>query len=78
MNTNAALNSFKGKSTIDHVFTLRQLIEKHYEYNKPLHLLFIDFKQAYDSIKRKPLWKSMDKFGIPSKLVKTQKGENMH
>lgn len=62
-----------GKSTVDHVFTLRQLIEKHYEYNKPLQLLFIDFKQAYDSIKRKLLWKSMEKFGIPLKLVKMVK-----
>jgi len=55
------------------VFTLRQLKQKHYEYNKPLHLLFIDFKQAYDSIKRKSLWKSIEKFGIPSKLVKMVK-----
>lgn len=29
------------KSTVDHVFMLRQLIEKHYEYNKPLHRLGI-------------------------------------
>lgn len=59
-----------GKSTVDHVLTLRQLIEKHYEYNKPLNLLFIDFKQAYDSTKRKSLWKSMENFGISSKLVR--------
>jgi len=45
-----------GKSTVDHIFTLRQLIEKHNEYNKPLYPLFIDFKQTYDSIKRKSLW----------------------
>jgi hypothetical protein len=44
-----------GKSTVDHMFRRRELIEKHYEYNKPLHLLFIDFRQAYDSIKRKTL-----------------------
>lgn len=34
----------KGKSTTDHIHTLRQLIEKYYEYNKELHILFVDFK----------------------------------
>lgn len=43
------------KSIVVHIFTLRQLIEKHYKYNKPLHLPIIDFKQAYNSIKRKSL-----------------------
>lgn len=37
----------------------------HYEYNKPLQLLFIDFKQAYDFIE-----KIMKKFGILSRLVR--------
>jgi len=42
----------KGKSTVDHIHTIRQLAEKHYEYNKDLQLVFIDFKQAHDSINR--------------------------
>lgn len=57
-----------GKSTVDYMFTLRQLIEKRYEHNKPLHLLFIHFKQAYNSINKKSLWKSMGKFGIPKSM----------
>lgn len=59
-----------GKSTVDHVFTAKELIEKHYEYNKLLHLFFEYFKQAKDSIKGKSLWKSMDKFGILLKLIR--------
>lgn len=32
-----------GKSTIDHIFTGRQSVEKHYEFNKDnLHTLFVD------------------------------------
>jgi len=43
----------KGKSTTDHIHTL---MEKYYEYNKDLHIiLFVDFKQAYDSINREQL-----------------------
>lgn len=38
------------KSTIDHIQTTRQLAKKHCEYNKEIHLVFIDFKQASDSI----------------------------
>lgn len=59
----------KGKSTIDHMHTIRQIAEKHYEYNKNLHLVFVDFKQAYDSISRNKLWKTMENFGIPQKYI---------
>jgi hypothetical protein len=34
-----------GKSTINHIFIVKQLVEKHYEFNNDLHL-FIDYKQA--------------------------------
>jgi len=32
-----------GRSTIDHIFTLKQVIDKYYEFNRPIHLIFIDF-----------------------------------
>lgn len=35
----------KEKSTSDHIFTIRQTIDK-YEYNKDLNMMFIDFKQT--------------------------------
>ena len=41
-----------GKSTVDQMFTLRQVLEKTHEFNVDTHHLFIDFKQAYDSIRR--------------------------
>jgi len=40
----------RGKSTTDHDFTVRQIMEKYYEYDKDLFMIFVDFKQAYDSI----------------------------
>jgi len=33
-------------------------------------MVFIDFKQAYDSINRNQLWIALEDFGLPSKLVR--------
>jgi len=43
------------KST-DHIFSIRQILEKKLEYNKAGHKLFIDFKKAYDSVRREVLY----------------------
>jgi len=60
----------EGKSTTDHIHTLRPLMKKHYEYNKDLRMLVVDLKQAYDSINGKQLWIGLTNFGIPDKLVR--------
>ena len=61
------------RSTNDHIFTLKQILEKRWEYAQDCHMLFIDFKQAYDSIHRETLWKIMTEFQIPTKLTKMVK-----
>lgn len=43
----------KGISTMDHIFTLRQILSKYYGYNKNIHLVFVDFKQVYNIIRKK-------------------------
>lgn len=45
----------KGKSNIDHIHSIRKVAEKHNKYNKNMHLVFVDFKPAYNSINRKKL-----------------------
>jgi len=35
-----------------------------------VHQLFIDFKKAYDSVRREALYSILIEFGIPMKLVK--------
>jgi hypothetical protein len=42
---------------------------KKWEYNGTVHHLFIDFKKAYDSVRREVLHNTFTDFGIPRKLV---------
>ncbi|VVC36851.1 Hypothetical protein CINCED_3A001314 [Cinara cedri] len=59
----------KGKSTIDHIFVIRQLMEKYYEYAKDLHMVFVKYKQAYSSVNITRLWESLKSFSIPIKII---------
>jgi hypothetical protein len=43
---------------------------KKWEYSESVHQLFIDFKKAYDSVRREVLYKILIEFGIPMKLVR--------
>jgi hypothetical protein len=49
---------------------IRQILEKKWEYNEAFHQLFIDFKKAYDSVRREVLYNILIAFGIPMKLVR--------
>ena len=59
-----------GRGTVDQIFTLRQIMEKYREYGKESYHLFIDFKQAYDSIHRASMWHILQEFGVPHKLIR--------
>jgi len=41
-----------------------------WEYNEEVHQLSIDFKKAFDSVRREVLYKILFEFGIPRKLVR--------
>ena len=60
----------RNKSTTDHIFCICQILGKKWEYNKAVHQLFIDFKEAYDSVRREVLYNILIQFGIPMKLVR--------
>ena len=62
-----------GRSTTDQLFNIRQILEKCKEYNIETHHLFVDFKAAYDSVIRNKLWRLMEEFGIPNKLISLTK-----
>jgi len=58
------------RSTTDHIFCIRHILEKKWEYNETLHQLFIDFKKACDSVRKEALYNILIEFGIPMKLVR--------
>jgi hypothetical protein len=53
----------------DQIFYIRQILERKWEYNGTVHQLFIDFKIAYDSVKREALYNILIEFRVPRKLV---------
>jgi len=56
-------------STVDQIFTVRQILETCGEHGKDTHHLFIDFKATYDSIDRHSLYATMEELNIPKKLI---------
>jgi hypothetical protein len=62
--------SRRNRSTADQIFCIRQILEKKWEYNGTVHQLFIDFKKAYDSVKREVLYNILFQSDIPKKLVR--------
>jgi hypothetical protein len=53
----------------DQIFCIHQILEIKWEYNGTVHQMFIDFKKAYDSVRREALYNILIEFGIPRKLV---------
>jgi hypothetical protein len=45
-------------------------LEKKLEYSEVVHQLFVDFKKAYDSVRREVLYNILIESGIPLKLVR--------
>ena len=60
----------KGKSTIDQLSTLTNLIETRKLQKKDTYVAFIDFSKAYDRINRTLLWKKLGAMGIQGRMLR--------
>ena len=58
-----------GSSRVDHINTLRLIIEQSAEYRSDLHLVFVDFEKAFDSVDREVLRMALRRRGMPNKIV---------
>ena len=57
---------------MDHIFTLRQIIERSEEWNSALYIVFVDFEtpKAFVSVHRDSMWRTLRHYGIPDKIVR--------
>ena len=60
----------RSRSTIDMLFTLRQLKEKAVEQQQSLCMVFIDQSKAFDTVDRSTLWTLLRRYGCPETVVK--------
>jgi hypothetical protein len=58
----------RNSSATDHIICIRPVLQKKWEYNEAVDQLFLDFKKAYDSVRREILYNILIEFGIPMKL----------
>ncbi|KAL5266167.1 hypothetical protein ACHWQZ_G006724 [Mnemiopsis leidyi] len=60
----------RNRSCIDQIYSLRTIIHNCLEFNIPLFINFVDFKAAFDCIRRDFIWRSMRHYGLPEKYVR--------
>ena len=58
-----------GFSTIDHIHTINQVIEKCAEYNQPLYIAFIDYENAFDSAETSAVMQALRNQGIDEAYI---------
>jgi hypothetical protein len=70
--TNVTENQFGfmlGRSTMDVIFLIRQLMEKYRKQKKDMHMIFIDLKKAYNKVSRNVMWWALQKHKASSKYI---------
>ena len=59
----------KDRSCTDQIATLRIIVEQSIEWDSSLYINFVDYDKAFDSLDRDTLWKLLQHYGIPNKLI---------
>ena len=60
----------KGYSTTDHIFILKCLIDLYLHRGRKLYCVFVDYRKAFDSVRRVCLWQKLLKCTIDGKMFK--------
>ena len=59
-----------GRSCIDNIFVLQQILEKRKSHNLSTHIIFVDLEKAYDTVPLKRLFETLTKFGLSNSYVR--------
>jgi hypothetical protein len=62
-----------GRSSIDKIFCITQMIQKKKATNKELYLIFYDLTKAYVSVSLNRLWETLDKSTVNTRLMEAIK-----
>uniref|UniRef100_A0A0K0EG26 Reverse transcriptase domain-containing protein n=1 Tax=Strongyloides stercoralis TaxID=6248 RepID=A0A0K0EG26_STRER len=57
--------------TSDNIITLKLLLQKTYKNKLNTHLVFLDFKKAFDLVSRKHIWMALRHYGIEEGYIKS-------
>ena len=63
----------RGYGTIDHIFALHSIAEKYLYKHRKLYVGFVDFRKAFDTVKRNVLWRILEESGVRGKLLNVLK-----
>jgi hypothetical protein len=58
-----------GRSTVEQIIFLRQVLEKRYDHKQKTVVAFLDFSCAFDSVDRVTLWQLLKVAGVPDLYV---------
>jgi hypothetical protein len=70
--TNVTENQFGfmlGRSTMETISFIRQLMERCREQKKDMHVIFIDLEKAYDKVPRNVKWWALQKHKVSTKYI---------
>ncbi|MCO5600245.1 hypothetical protein L7F22_054355 [Adiantum nelumboides] len=59
----------RGFSTLDHILTLRAIIEEGRANGRKIYCCFVDFRKAFDTVPRARLMNRMQTLGVPKEIM---------
>ena len=60
----------KHYSTVDHIFSLKLLVDVYLAHGKKLYCAFVDYRKAFDSVNRTAMWHKLLSYNIDGKCFK--------
>jgi hypothetical protein len=70
--TNVTKNQFDfmpGRSTMEAIFLIRQLMKRCRKQKKDMHMVFIDLEKAYEKVPRNIIWWALQKHKVSTKYI---------